>query len=72
MDVDSPLVNFLKVAAGLHAKDHTRYSDDPTMKLAENEPVPIGPPGLGNPDPRDHVPYKPPSDKPVRRSGYPS
>jgi len=43
-----------------------------TMKFEKGGAVPILPPGLGNPDPRDHVPYKPPSDRPVRRSGTPS
>lgn len=45
------------------------------MVVAEKaiEPLPIGtPPGLGNPDPRDYVPYKAPADRPVRRSGTPN
>ena len=34
---DSPLVNFLKVAAGLHEKDQSRYGDDPTALISPDK-----------------------------------
>lgn len=54
--------------------DHEAHNMPSSQYAGDTLPIipMVGPPGLGNPDPRDHIPYKPPADRPIRRTGTPS